>query len=127
MTNGNTSRRFAILVHDHPFVHWDLLIEEEQSARTWRLHESPDRWLLATEPVVISAEEIAQHRLRYLDYEGPVSRERGTVMLWDRGEILSWIQNGVTVEAELVGRRLNGRLRITETRTAGSCDVTFAS
>ena len=66
-------RRFVILKHDHPFLHWDLLLEEESSARTWRLLRKP----CLSEP--IAAEPLAPHRLMYLDYEGPVSENRGHV------------------------------------------------
>lgn len=66
-------RRFVILQHDHPYLHWDLLLEEESSARTWRLLRKP----CLGEP--IAAERLPDHRLMYLDYEGPVSGERGNV------------------------------------------------
>jgi DNA polymerase Ligase (LigD) len=66
-------RRFVILEHDHPFLHWDLLLEEECNARTWRLLRKP----CLGEP--IAAESLPCHRLMYLDYEGKVSGDRGTV------------------------------------------------
>jgi hypothetical protein len=66
-------RRLVILEHDHPFLHWDLLLEEEYSARTWRLLRKP----CLGEP--IAAEPLPNHRLMYLDYEGVVSGDRGTV------------------------------------------------
>jgi hypothetical protein len=66
-------RRFVILEHDHPFLHWDLLLEEESSARTWRLLRKP----CLGEP--IAAEPLPDHRQMYLDYEGLVSGDRGTV------------------------------------------------
>jgi len=66
-------RRFVILEHDHPFLHWDLLLEEECSARTWRLLRKP----CLGEP--IAAEPLPDHRLMYLDYEGVVSGHRGSV------------------------------------------------
>ena len=66
-------RRLVILEHDHPFLHWDLLLEEESSARTWRLLRKP----CLGEP--IAAEPLPDHRLMYLDYEGAVSGDRGTV------------------------------------------------
>jgi hypothetical protein len=64
------SQRFVILKHDHPFLHWDLLLEEAASARTWRLLRRP----CLNEP--IAAEPLAAHRLMY---EGPVSNGRGSV------------------------------------------------
>ena len=66
-------RRFVILEHDHPFLHWDLLLEEECSARTWRMLRKP----CLGEP--IAAESLPDHRLMYLDHEGKVSGDRGTV------------------------------------------------
>lgn len=52
-------------------------------------------WALGREPVVgipIEAEKLADHRKRYLDYEGPVSGGRGTVTRWTFGDY-SMIQN----------------------------------
>ncbi len=65
--------RFVIVKHDRPFLHWDLLLEEATSARTWRLLRKP----CLNEP--IAAERLPDHRLMYLDYEGPVSNDRGMV------------------------------------------------
>lgn len=66
-------RRFVVLLHDHPLLHWDLMLEDGDALRTWRLPRDPGRH------DVMEAEEIAPHRLAYLDYEGPVSQGRGTV------------------------------------------------
>lgn len=65
--------RFAILRHDHPFLHWDFLLETGPVARTWRLLRTP----VCGEP--LAAETLPDHRLMYLDYEGPVSEGRGRV------------------------------------------------
>lgn len=66
-------RRFVILEHNHPFLHWDFLVEGPELATTWRLMREP----CVGEPIL--AEPIADHRLMYLDYEGPVSGDRGHV------------------------------------------------
>ena len=66
-------RRFAILRHDHPFLHWDLLLEAGPVALTWRLLRPP------LQRELIAAESLPDHRLLYLDYEGPVSGDRGSV------------------------------------------------
>ncbi len=71
--------RFAILTHDHPSLHWDFLLEQGDSCLTWRLLKSPDL------PGAIPTEAINDHRLFYLDYEGPVSGNRGEVTQWDAG------------------------------------------
>ncbi len=66
-------QRFVILEHDHPFLHWDFLMQRDDVLASWRL----------LDPVVtgqwLAAETLPDHRLVYLDYEGPVSHDRGTV------------------------------------------------
>ena len=101
---------FVLLIHDHPFVHWDLLVQHGEVLRSWRLLESPDRWRSAAESTELSAESIGDHRLLYLDYEGPVSRERGRVVRWDHGQA-EWLVNGeAAVRLKLSGGRLIGVL-----------------
>ena len=104
--------RFAILIHDQPFVHWDLLVQRDEVLRSWRLLESPDRWRSAAESTFLSAEAIGDHRLMYLDYEGPVSRERGRVARWDHGQA-EWLTDSETsVRLRLSGSRLFGELTL---------------
>ena len=68
-----SASRFVVLEHDHPFLHWDLLLEEGSVLKAWRLLQPirPEVW--------IPSESLPDHRPFYLDYEGPVSRNRGTV------------------------------------------------
>jgi len=63
--------RFVILEHDWPRRHWDLLLEDGPVLRAWRLLAEPNAGF------VVPAETNADHRLVYLDYEGPVSGDRG--------------------------------------------------
>lgn len=106
--------RFVLLTHDHPFVHWDLLVERGEVLRAWRLLESPERWRANTESVSasLSAEAIGDHRLMYLDYEGPVSRERGRVVRWDYGQAEWLVESETLVRLRLSGSRLVGELMI---------------
>jgi DNA polymerase Ligase (LigD) len=71
--------RFVILDHNHPFPHFDLMLESHGKLRTWRLLGKP------TSAVAISAEALGDHRIDYLDYEGPLSGDRGRVVRWDGG------------------------------------------
>lgn len=72
------SGRYVVLEHDHPMLHWDFLLEAGPVLRSWRLPAPPQEgtW---------SAERLPDHRPLYLDYEGPVSGGRGTVVRRDRG------------------------------------------
>ena len=102
------SYRFVILRHDHPYLHWDLLLEEDTSCRCWRLLREP----CSGEP--IAAERLPPHRLQYLDYEGPVTGNRGNVRRIVSGSYFV----GESAEEELhIGLTHNtvfssGRLRI---------------
>ena len=85
--------RFVILEHDHPVLHWDLMLESGPALRTWRLAGPPE-----SAGGAVAAKASFDHRLAYLDYEGPVSRGRGTVRRWDQGTYL--------IEEEAAGRRV---------------------
>ena len=70
---ADDSKQFVILKHDHPYLHWDFLLERDGVLESWRLLREPlmNEWL--------AAEPIPDHRLAYLTYEGPVSQNRGAV------------------------------------------------
>ena len=82
-SKNHQRRKFVILEHDHPFLHWDLLVERKAAdgsstsgdrvLASWRLLQPivPGKW--------IDTEVLPDHRAMYLDYEGPVSNDRGTV------------------------------------------------
>ena len=100
--------RFALLAHAHPVrgypvSHLDLLLEDpalpgERRCRTWRLRVDP-RFAPS-----VDAEPLPPHRAHYLDYEGPVSGDRGTVERLDGGS-LRWNPDGTVT---LRGRDLSG-------------------
>lgn len=103
--------QFVLLIHDHPFVHWDVLVEHGEVLRSWRLLESPARWLVQA-AVTLSAEAMGDHRRMYLDYEGPVSRERGRVARWDHGQAEWLVESETLVRLRLNGSRLVGELTL---------------
>lgn len=94
--------RFVILTHDHPCLHWDLMLERDGALRTWRLLREPAE--RGTSP----AERLADHRLAYLDYEGPVSGGRGSVKRWDAGTYEVVAESEDELRIALHGTRLNG-------------------
>lgn len=98
--------RFVILQHDHPFLHWDLLLARGESAATWRLMNLP------AVGVEIRAERVADHRLYYLGYEGPISGGRGTVNRIASGTYLGEISDHAGFEVLLFDTRLAARARL---------------
>ena len=98
--------RFVILEHDHPLLHWDLMLESGPALRTWRL-AAP---LKSGEAIAATA--VFDHRLQYLDYEGPISGGRGSVVRWERGIFTGQVQSERPIVVHLEGERLRGVLRL---------------
>ena len=101
--------RFVVLEHDHPVLHWDLMLEAGEVLRTWRLAQAPN-----DEASAIVAEPLLDHRRAYLDYEGPVSGNRGSVKRWDAGEFV----NVGPDTWRFTGQRLRGVARIVRTESS---------
>jgi hypothetical protein len=96
--------RYVILEHDYPELHWDLMLEVGSVLRTWRLAKPP-----VEKGEKIKATPVGDHRVFYLDYEGPVSGGRGSVKVWDRGEYESLSSDvGSEFRVAVSGRRLHG-------------------
>jgi hypothetical protein len=98
--------RFVILEHDHPHLHWDLMLETGNVLRSWRLEKPP----LDQELIIATA--IGDHRIAYLDYEGPVSNNRGTVKRWDSGNFEGDALGNEQVYVQVKGSKLQGRLKL---------------
>jgi len=67
--------RYVVLRHEGvPEPHFDLMVETQPGSAlwTWRLGEWPPS-------VGAKLHELGDHRREYLDYEGPVSFDRGWV------------------------------------------------
>ncbi len=109
--------RFAILEHDWPSRHWDLLLEDGDALLAWRLLVEP------REGMVVPAETNANHRKMYLDYEGPVSGNRGSVMRWDAGTF-EWIaRTADTLEVRMNGGKFVGLLRLMRVDDNWNCTI----
>ncbi len=103
--------RFVILTHDWPFPHYDLMLESGGSLRTWRMDMAPGD----LKPPSILAESLGDHRLVYLDYEGPVSGNRGLVRRWDFGTFAWDIDMPGEIRVQLMGNRVVGTVKLMRT------------
>ena len=100
--------RYVCLRHtlpegDRP-SHWDLMFQHGDCLRTWAVDQQPGS------DACREAQELPGHRLAYLDYEGPVSGNRGSVVRWDVG-VYQAVE--VTLDRwllDLEGERLRGRI-----------------
>jgi hypothetical protein len=130
MTSQADWRRYVILRHDWPFLHWDLMLEQSSPGlRTWRMLGSPDRLVSETSssgrPVEIELEALPDHRTTYLEYEGPVSNGRGTVTRWDSGNYRILSESGTTIQMQFQGERISGPVKID--RAEPNLPLTFSS
>ncbi len=90
--------RFVLLYHDCPPSyerpsHWDLMLESGDALRTWALARLPQNWLSARQRTAMSipdcpppalddsveAIRLSDHRRDFLEFEGPLSGNRGSV------------------------------------------------
>ena len=75
--NAVMARRCVILHHTgHGPEHYDWMVEDGEALATWQTAEGPDELAVGE---TIGATRLPDHRLAYLDYEGPVSGNRGSV------------------------------------------------
>jgi DNA polymerase Ligase (LigD) len=96
--------RYVILEHTHQGVHFDLMLEVGAKLRTWRLTTPPEAGR------AMPAEASFDHRLLYLDYEGPISGDRGHVRRWDTGTYEGEAAGEELIVIELAGQQLRGQL-----------------
>ena len=105
--------RYVILEHDAPRgLHWDLLLETAGPLSAWALARPPD------EPGEIPAQKLPDHRRVYLEYEGPISGNRGTVTRWDAGEYRIRRRREGFLELFVHGQRWRGVVRLTQSESA---------
>ena len=96
--------QFVILRHETSTgVHFDFMLEFGGALKTWSLPQTPDSG------VEMACEALGDHRLAYLDYEGPVSGDRGSVTRWDRGAYAIERQSDAEWVVELAGEKLVGK------------------
>jgi hypothetical protein len=112
--------RYVILEHDYPERHWDFMLEAEEVLRTWKLVAFPEP------EQAIAATASFDHRLLYLDYEGPISGGRGCFVRRDRGCFTWLVDEPETVQVRLDGERLRGRVVLTRTAD-NQWSLTFSS
>lgn len=85
--------------------HWDLMLEDGGALATWQLW----RWPVDGSGAGDAADEIFRHRAAYLEYEGPVSGDRGTVRRVDEGRYVRLSGQKDRWEVRFEGGMLRGR------------------
>lgn len=102
--------RFVVLQHtDRQGVHFDLMVDGGEVLVTWKSPRPPE----ATGAEGCLWHRIVDHRRVYLDYEGPVSGDRGSVVRHDSGMCMIHVQQADRWEVAFEGRQLRGRYALT--------------
>ena len=97
---------FVILAHSgYGPLHYDLMFRRGAVLATWQLGQSPLELLPGQS---LPALKLADHRLVYLTYEGPIGGGRGQVVREEEGtyELLSQGPEGWRIR--LAGARMRG-------------------
>jgi hypothetical protein len=111
--NSDTQKQFVIQEHTTPSgVHWDLMLEMQDTLWTWRLNTPPAE--IKNEPV--AAERIGDHPLRFLTYQGPVQNGTGQVTIADKGtySLREQIENSLLIDMH--GKMLKGEFTLCKTK-----------
>lgn len=103
--------RFVVLRHEPGAasdrkLHWDLMLEDDSGLRTWALDSEP------RSGASIDATELPEHRKDYLDYEGPVSNDRGFVTRVDHGTYTVIRQSSAELVIEIEGEHLRAAVTL---------------
>lgn len=105
----NTAKQFVIQQHTTPNgIHWDLMLEIENTLWTWRLNTPPAE----IKNNVVSAERIHDHPKRFLTYEGPVQNNTGQVNIIDEGTYALCQQAENSLLIDMQGEMLKGKLKL---------------
>lgn len=106
MNNSVPDVRFVVLFHTCPQGdHFDLMIESGERLATWKISDPPES--AAERP--LPCRRIGDHRRMYLDYEGPISGDRGRVTQSDAGRCVVIQKSDDVWDLTFSGSRLAGR------------------
>lgn len=103
--------RFVIQEHyKRKTRHFDLMLESSGTLKAWSFDEAPKKY--GSKVVMQKIKILPNHRLKYLDYEGEISRGRGWVKIWDKGYYQKIIDNKNCLVFLVKGRKVKGYLII---------------
>ncbi len=97
--------RFVVLLHrQREGSHFDLMIENGPTLAAWKMDTAPEH----ASAEGIPCTRIAEHRRRYLSYEGPISGDRGHVSRLDEGTCRVQQRSDAAWRVAFNGKRIEG-------------------
>jgi hypothetical protein len=126
--------RFVLLNHECPpgYIkpsHYDFMLEFDGVLWTWELRQFPEAWRGKAAPPneVLSATRLADHRLTYLDYEGPLSGNRGSVRQLATGTFTLLAADAERIAVRLDSKMYRGEIQLTATSQHGHWLLSISS
>lgn len=119
--------RFVLLRHECPpgYIkpsHYDFMLEFDEVLWTWELRRLPAAWSDkqdTTPEDTLPVTRLADHRLAYLDYEGPLTGNRGRVSRVLNGEFTVLASTPEQLELRLASAAYRGEVQLTATSQRG--------
>ena len=106
MKKSHPTCRCVVLRHEsHGETHFDLMIEAGAALATWQFASSPAQLAAGG---ALSCRRLADHRVAYLDYDGPVGGDRGHVTREDSGSCTVMSQTDAVWQLDLHGQTMRG-------------------
>ncbi|MGI9517965.1 MAG: DNA polymerase ligase N-terminal domain-containing protein [Pirellulaceae bacterium] len=107
---NSDSQAFVVLRHEFPHDtertdHFDLMLQSGEALETWEL----SHWPPVGQQVV---RRLPDHRLEYLEYQGPISGNRGRVTRVEQGLYATLVQESDRTEVILNGSGFTGAICI---------------
>lgn len=99
-------KRFVIQEHTRgKNLHWDFMFELGDTLQTYRLEKAPNNVLYNA----INATRIFNHPLKFLTYEGPVNKGKGSIRIAEAGTYQIIHREADRIEFKLNGKILKGK------------------
>ncbi|MDD5135706.1 MAG: DNA polymerase ligase N-terminal domain-containing protein [Phycisphaerae bacterium] len=102
-----TQKIKQFVIHKHTQegkTHWDLMIEDGDKLKTWRLENPPEKLAKGK----TKATPIFDHDKKFLTYQGPVNHGKGTVEIVDEGICTIESDDEHNLKIKFEGKTLNG-------------------
>ena len=100
--------RFVIQYHKTDRSHYDLMLERGGELVTFSIYHPLDFESRDTYPAVLKD----PHPMEFLEYEGPLAKEGGSVTIWDSGTYAAGSWKKLDIRVKLHGRKIKGSFRI---------------
>jgi hypothetical protein len=112
---------FVILEHTgHGAAHFDVMLDTGDALRTWQVEASPLMMTVGASSDVIA---LPDHRRAYLEYEGLVSRDRGSVRRVASGRYELTEADDGALMLTLAGSGGGGTFRLVAQEQAGAWEL----